>query len=92
MNDTRLKTGKHLNYGSDMVLLNLLQLLSLECFPIEIVEIKFYRSSYNELPEPQTRPLILRFTDQLTHFMALLLWVAGILAFISQTPESDFSR
>ncbi|MBD2295608.1 cation-transporting P-type ATPase [Anabaena sphaerica FACHB-251] len=42
---------------------------------------------YNELPEPQTRPLILRFTDQLTHFMALLLWVAGILAFISQTPE-----
>lgn len=42
---------------------------------------------YNELPEPQTRPLILRFIDQLTHFMALLLWVAGILAFISQTPE-----
>ncbi|MGJ5676110.1 MAG: cation-translocating P-type ATPase [Nostochopsis sp.] len=42
---------------------------------------------YNELPEPQTRPLILRFIDQLTHFMALLLWVAGILAFISQNPE-----
>jgi len=42
---------------------------------------------YNELPEPQTRPLILRFIDQLTHFMALLLWVAGILAFISQIPE-----
>ncbi|MEI3651303.1 MAG: hypothetical protein V6D39_15230 [Dolichospermum lemmermannii FEM_B0920] len=29
----------------------------------------------------------MRFTDQLTHFMALLLWVAGTLAFISQTPE-----
>jgi potassium/sodium efflux P-type ATPase len=42
---------------------------------------------YNELPEPQTRPLILRFIDQLTHFMALLLWVAGILAFVSQIPE-----
>ncbi len=42
---------------------------------------------YNELPESQTRPLILRFIDQLTHFMALLLWVAGILAFISQIPE-----
>jgi calcium-translocating P-type ATPase len=42
---------------------------------------------YNELPEPQTRPLLLRFIDQLTHFMALLLWVAGILAFISHTPE-----
>lgn len=41
----------------------------------------------NELPEPTQRSLLLRFTDQLTHFMALLLWVAGILAFISNTPE-----
>jgi potassium/sodium efflux P-type ATPase len=41
----------------------------------------------NELPEPAHRPLWLRFTDQLTHFMALLLWVAGTLAFISRTPE-----
>ncbi|QYX31427.1 cation-translocating P-type ATPase [Sphaerospermopsis torques-reginae] len=49
--------------------------------------LRLKKSGYNELPEPQTRPLILRFTDQLTHFMALLLWVAGILAFISQTPE-----
>lgn len=39
----------------------------------------------NELPEPPSRPLILRLLDQLTHFMALLLWVAGILAFISHT-------
>ena len=39
------------------------------------------------MPEPAHRPLVLRFTDQLTHFMALLLWVAGILAFISHTPE-----
>lgn len=39
----------------------------------------------NELPEPAHRSLWLRFTDQLTHFMALLLWVAGILAFISHT-------
>jgi potassium/sodium efflux P-type ATPase len=41
----------------------------------------------NELPEPAHRPLWLRFADQLTHFMALLLWVAGVLAFISRTPE-----
>jgi Ca2+-transporting ATPase len=40
----------------------------------------------NELPEPAHRPLWLRFADQLTHFMALLLWVAGILAFMSHTP------
>ncbi|MBV5261833.1 cation-transporting P-type ATPase [Synechococcus moorigangaii CMS01] len=41
----------------------------------------------NALPEPPQRPLWLRFLDQVTHFMALLLWVAGILAFISGTPE-----
>ncbi|MFQ3613668.1 MAG: cation-transporting P-type ATPase, partial [Cyanobacteriota bacterium] len=40
----------------------------------------------NELPAPAQRPLALRFFDQLTHFMALLLWVAGILAFVSRTP------
>lgn len=41
---------------------------------------------FNELPEPTKRPMILRFIDQLTHFMALLLWVAGMLAFLSGTP------
>jgi magnesium-transporting ATPase (P-type) len=49
------------------------------------VRIKHY--GFNELPEPARRSLLLRFTDQLTHFMALLLWVAGTLAFISGTPE-----
>ncbi|WP_353930204.1 cation-transporting P-type ATPase [Okeanomitos corallinicola TIOX110] len=49
--------------------------------------LRLKKFGYNELPEPQTRPLILRFTDQLTHFMALLLWVAGTLAFISHTAE-----
>lgn len=48
---------------------------------------KLEKFGANELPEPAHRPLWLRFTDQLTHFMALLLWVAGILAFISRTPE-----
>jgi len=41
----------------------------------------------NELPEPPRRSLVWRFVDQLTHFMALLLWVAGILAFIAHIPE-----
>ncbi|MBI3968165.1 MAG: cation-transporting P-type ATPase, partial [Chloroflexi bacterium] len=41
----------------------------------------------NELPEPPRRSLVLRFADHLTHFMAVLLWVAGILAFVSHTPE-----
>ena len=33
------------------------------------------------------RPLLLRFVDQLVHFMALLLWVAGALAFAAGTPQ-----
>jgi Ca2+-transporting ATPase len=41
----------------------------------------------NELPEPERRPLPLLLFDQLTHFMALLLWLAGGLAFISRLPE-----
>lgn len=49
------------------------------------IRIKHY--GFNELPEPAKRSLLLRFIDQLTHFMALLLWVAGTLAFISGTPE-----
>ncbi len=48
---------------------------------------RFERFGANELPEPAHRPLWLRFADQLTHFMALLLWVAGALAFVSRTPE-----
>jgi magnesium-transporting ATPase (P-type) len=39
---------------------------------------------FNELPELARRSLLLHFTDQLTYFMALLLWVAGALAFISE--------
>lgn len=49
--------------------------------------VKLEKYGANELPEPPHRSLLLRFLDQLTHFMALLLWVAGILAFISHTPE-----
>jgi potassium/sodium efflux P-type ATPase len=48
---------------------------------------RFTQFGANELPEPAHRPMWLRFADQLTHFMALLLWVAGVLAFISCTPE-----
>ncbi|WP_243147574.1 cation-transporting P-type ATPase [Scytonema sp. UIC 10036] len=48
---------------------------------------RFERYGANELPETAHRPIWLRFTDQLTHFMALLLWIAGILAFVSHTPE-----
>ena len=53
----------------------------------DVANQRLYQFGPNELPEPTRRSLLLRFLDQLTHFMALLLWVAGILAFISGTPE-----
>ena len=57
-----------------------------EGLPPHEAQQRFEKFGANELPEPAKRPLWLRFTDQLTHFMALLLWVAGILAFVSGTP------
>ena len=41
----------------------------------------------NRLPPQRHRPLVLRLVDQFTHFMALLLWAAGAMAFLAQTPE-----
>ena len=41
----------------------------------------------NVLPQPVKRSLWLQLLDQLTHFMALLLWTAGLLAFLVDMPE-----
>ena len=57
-----------------------------EGLPTDEAQRRFEKFGANELPEPPSRPLWLRFADQLTHFMALLLWVAGVLAFVSGTP------
>ncbi|MFM8605015.1 MAG: hypothetical protein ACKOBY_05730, partial [Cyanobium sp.] len=38
-------------------------------------------------PALQSRHLALRLLDQMVHFMALLLWVAGGMAFAAGTPE-----
>ena len=48
---------------------------------------RLQRLGPNRLPPQRQRPLILRLTDQLTHFMALLLWTAGGMAFLARTPE-----
>jgi Ca2+-transporting ATPase len=48
---------------------------------------RLQRCGPNRLPPQKRRPLILRLTDQFTHFMALLLWVAGGMAFLARTPE-----
>jgi len=48
---------------------------------------RLQRFGANRLPPLKRRPLLLRFSDQLFHFMALLLWVAGGLAFLARTPQ-----
>ena len=45
------------------------------------------RGGRNRLPPQRRRPLLLRLTDQFTHFMALMLWVAGGMAFLARAPE-----
>jgi sodium/potassium-transporting ATPase subunit alpha len=38
----------------------------------------------NEIREVRKRPLILRFLSQFTHFLAVLLWIAALLSFLSE--------
>jgi len=45
------------------------------------------RFGANRLPPLKRRPPLLRLSDQLLHFMALLLWVAGALAFVAGAPQ-----
>jgi len=48
---------------------------------------RLLRYGANRLPPQKRRPLLLRFLDQMVHFMALLLWIAGGLAFAAGTPQ-----
>ncbi len=41
----------------------------------------------NLLPNPQPRPVWLRLTDQLVHFFAVMLWIAGVLAILAGMPQ-----
>ncbi len=50
-------------------------------------EQRLQRFGPNRLPPVPRRPLWRRFADQLVHFMALLLWAAGAMAFAARTPQ-----
>ncbi|MFN5118118.1 MAG: cation-translocating P-type ATPase [Cyanobacteriota bacterium] len=50
-------------------------------------ERRLARYGPNQLPQGRRRPLLLRLLDQMGHFMALLLWIAGGLAFLAGTPQ-----
>ena len=49
--------------------------------------LRLERFGPNKLPQLKRRPLLLRLVDQMLHFMAILLWVAGALAFAAGTPQ-----
>ena len=41
----------------------------------------------NALQEAKSKPLILKFLTQFTHVMAIMLWIAGIGAFVALMPQ-----
>ncbi|MBN2624749.1 MAG: cation-transporting P-type ATPase [Acidimicrobiales bacterium] len=45
------------------------------------------RAGANRLPPPRRRSAPRRFVRQLVHFFALVLWTAGVLAFVAGLPE-----
>ena len=66
-------------------------LIALQSTPLgltqEEAERRLARYGPNQLPQGRRRPLLLRLLDQMGHFMALLLWIAGGLAFLAGTPQ-----
>jgi sodium/potassium-transporting ATPase subunit alpha len=50
----------------------------------EEVKKRFLEFGPNEIKEGKKKPLILRFSGQLTHFLAILLWIAALLSFLSE--------
>jgi calcium-translocating P-type ATPase len=45
------------------------------------------RLGENSISRPRGRPLTLRFLDQFTHLMAVLLWAGGGIAFVARMPQ-----
>ena len=45
------------------------------------------RDGPNVLPSPRPPPAWRKLAAQMTHFFALMLWVAGVLAFIADLPQ-----
>ena len=68
---------------------SVLELLKTSSTGLSEVEAKdrLLRFGANQLPQLKKRSLWFRFVDQLRHFMALMLWAAGAMAFIAGTPE-----
>jgi magnesium-transporting ATPase (P-type) len=54
-------------------------------------EERLERFGRNAIRELKRKPLYLKFLDNFTHLMAILLWIGGIVAFIAQMPQLGFA-
>ena len=50
----------------------------------EAAKKRFQEYGPNEIKEVRKKPLYLRFISQFTHFLAVLLWIAAVLSFLSE--------
>lgn len=53
----------------------------------EDAQVRLKKYGKNVLREQKGKPLIVRFLSNFTHLMAILLWVAGLIALIAKIPE-----
>ncbi|MCG2721058.1 MAG: cation-transporting P-type ATPase [Thermodesulfovibrionales bacterium] len=51
---------------------------------IEDARTRLREYGYNEIKEVRKKPLFLRFLVQFTHFLAILLWIAAAMSFLSE--------
>lgn len=54
-------------------------------------EERLERFGRNAIREIKGKPLYLKFLDNFTHLMAILLWIGGIVAFIARMPQLGFA-
>jgi len=51
------------------------------------VAVRLRRDGRNELPVARKKSLVMQFAGELVHFFALMLWTAGVLAFVADMAE-----
>ncbi|MBN1289777.1 MAG: cation-transporting P-type ATPase [Actinobacteria bacterium] len=56
-----------------------------------VAEQRLSREGLNVLEKKRGTPLWKKFLSNFTHFFAMMLWIAGILAFVGKTPEVGYA-
>lgn len=85
LNAERMGLDVYINLSIEEILLELGT--TKEGLTEEEAKRRLHKYGLNALERIQGKPLFLRFMANLTNFFAVLLWVAGILAFIAKMPQ-----